>query len=79
MSRADAAHFPCNRKHYDVAIVGAGPHGLSVLSAVHCPLSQLSESKHAESQWKSRSTGNKTHAETISVCVVDSAETWMAG
>jgi hypothetical protein len=49
---------------YDVCIVGAGPHALSVLSALQTPAARLSEQQHLR---KGRRKGSRPP----SVCVID--------
>eukprot|EP00959_Pyramimonas_sp_CCMP1952_P304841 6380027-Pyramimonas_sp.AAC.1 len=58
---------------YDVCIVGAGPHGLSVLSALHSPFSALTEQQRLISRPK---TGRIR--KPLSVCVVDPSGEWLS-
>ena len=57
---------------YDLCIVGAGPHALAVLSALHSPFATLTEheSSHVHAGMKSR---NKAP----SICVVDAHGEWL--
>eukprot|EP00501_MAST-03F_sp_TOSAG23-6_P000412 GSMAST32.ASY1.ANO1.424.1 assembled CDS len=55
---------------YDVCIIGAGPAGLSVLSAIHNP-----EGVVSESSWRRDKIGN---ARRLSVCVIDPGGTWLS-
>jgi hypothetical protein len=63
---------------YDVCIVGAGPHALSVLSALHTPVASLSEQQHTRRRRGSRS---KVRSEEVprrpSVLVMDPSGEWL--
>ncbi|KAK3277750.1 hypothetical protein CYMTET_14261 [Cymbomonas tetramitiformis] len=58
---------------YDVCIVGAGPHGLSVLSALHSQDAALTEA-----QRKIRRPKNSRAGKSLSVCVVDVSGVWLS-
>eukprot|EP00606_Chrysophyceae_sp_TOSAG23-5_P001203 GSChrysophyteH2.ASY1.ANO1.218.1 assembled CDS len=64
--------------HYDVCIIGAGPAGLSVLSAIQQPLGII---KH-EHQWNHNRGYNKQKSsfeknKHLSVCVIDPTGGWL--
>jgi lysine/ornithine N-monooxygenase len=64
---------------YDVCIIGAGPAGLSVLSALHNPDGVLTDSQQLRRQWnKSIGIGKQGARKEVSVCVVDPAGTWLS-
>eukprot|EP00941_MAST-03F_sp_MAST-3F-sp1_P005492 g5492.t1 len=61
---------------FDVLIAGAGPAGLSVLSALRTPEGILSN----ESQWKLKKNAKQYNREKradLSVCVVDPSKNWL--
>jgi hypothetical protein len=67
-----------NTNTYDVCIIGAGPAGLSVLSAIMQPAGIL---KH-EHQWNQNRVYNKATNESnnkrqLSVCVIDPSGKWL--
>jgi len=71
----DSAPAPVE-KTYDVCIIGAGPAGLSVLSALQNPEGILS-SEAQWSQWKKAKEGGSGR-ELPSVCVIDPAGCWLS-
>ena len=60
---------------FDVCIVGAGPHALAVLSALHTPNAKLSEDKHMR-RARGQGARGKRLCQT-SVCVVDPSGEWL--
>ena len=61
---------------YDVIIIGAGPAGLSMLSAIHNPDGHLTNARKRRSLWN-RKLWNKKPSKQMKVCVVDPAGDWM--
>ena len=63
---------------FDVCIIGAGPAGLSVLSALHTPDGLLTEAKERRNLWnRSRIASGDRSKDDISVCVIDPSGSWM--
>mmetsp|Transcript_45599 Transcript_45599/g.111024 ORF Transcript_45599/g.111024 Transcript_45599/m.111024 type:complete len:565 (+) Transcript_45599:110-1804(+) len=66
---------PHNNQHFDVCIVGAGPAGLAVLSAIHAPYS-LDGSVHTEAQ-RERAIRSLHNKQKLRVCVIDIGHGWL--
>ena len=67
------------QKTFDVCIIGAGPAGLSVLSALHTPDGLLTEAKERRNLWnRSRFVKGNRGKEEVSVCVIDPSGSWMS-
>ena len=63
---------------FDVCIVGAGPHALAVLSALHTPNAKLSEDKHMRRARGQGARGKPLSSTTkTTVCVVDPSGEWL--
>ena len=71
-----AADPPCGSKVYDVCIVGAGPQGLAMLSALHNSCAWMTDTQRERSFQgrKDKVAGRKK--QDWSVCVLDSS-TWL--
>ena len=60
--------------NYDVVIIGAGPCGLALLSALHAQEGNLTDEQQATMQARSRQNRiKKSEREALKVCVVDPA------
>jgi hypothetical protein len=66
---------------YDVCIVGAGPHALAVLSALHTPVApRLTEQQHKDRRGvrgRGKGEGSRAAGRKPSVCVVDPSGGWL--
>jgi hypothetical protein len=69
----------CTTKTFDICIIGAGPAGLSVLSAIHNPDGHLTESRMKRNQWNSTRLGSqrRDRQRQLSVCVIDPCGSWL--
>ena len=66
---------PNKKQHFDVCIVGAGPAGLAVLSAIHAPYS-MDGSVHTEAQ-RERAIRSLHNKQKLRVCVIDVGHGWL--
>ena len=66
-----AAPPPAPPTVYDVCIIGAGPAGLALLSALHTPSAVLSDMQ------RSRAHRTKAAEKALSVCVIDPSGAWL--
>jgi len=63
---------------YDICIIGGGPAGLSVLSALHSPDGVLTEAQKKRSGWNSRYQKGAGARKPLSICVVDPSGSWLS-
>jgi hypothetical protein len=61
-------------KIFDVAIIGAGPHGLAVLSALQNPHSDLNDERL---RWIQKYRQHQAHR-SLKVCVIDPEGSWLS-
>ena len=62
---------------YDVCVVGAGPHGLAVLSALHSTRTRMTDYQRERSFGSQVGGGKQEEGSGLSVCVVDESP-WVA-
>lgn len=77
----------CKTAHYDICIIGAGPAGLSVLSALHNPTRlltdiqlqtrDLSNVDKGTSILASQKRNSGARGSNMNICVIDPAKSWL--
>ena len=73
--------LPLPSEPFDVCIIGAGPAGLSMLSALHNPDGALND---GQEKWRrhhlnqSKADSAKEQRKKLSICVVDPAGGWLS-